>query len=112
MTAEVVALTLWPAAELPESITVTAILLGHAEQLRMHVLLGLLQHLDQVGGLLFVFLGEERVSDTLVLTTTSTTDTVGGGEEKIRKRSTANKANQTGTLTGERSLPSSSDNRN
>ena len=48
----------------------------------MHVLFGLLQHLDQVGGLLFVILGEERICNTFVVTTTSSTDSVFGGSRK------------------------------
>ena len=52
----------------------------------MHVLLGLLQHLDQVGGLFLVFLGEERVGDALVVATASSADTVRAMKARERER--------------------------
>ena len=70
--------TLRPATELPESTVAAAAALGHAhaQQLWVNFLFGLLQYLDQVGGLFLVLVGKERVGDALVVTTASSADTV------------------------------------
>lgn len=64
--------TFGPTTPLTRSIAVVTI--RHRQQLRMNILFWLLQHFYEIWRLLLIFVGKERVSNTLVVSTTGSTD--------------------------------------